>query len=99
VKRSKHPPPIGLVTLIHNGKFYFGRWRRGVVRHYRSHRPIHTDVERSDEGITWIRGHHEWNSEEGRALRAAYVLREPKHRPEIPDTNYAEYFREGDLRE
>jgi len=99
VKRSKHPPPIGPVTIIQHDRLMFGKWRRGVVRHYISGNVIRSNVPRDEEGITWIRGHHEWNTEEGKALRAAYALREPERLPEIPDTNYSEYFRDGELDE
>jgi len=77
VKRSKHPPPIGPVTILKVGHVFHGNWRRGTVRHHVSGNLIQANVQRSDEGITWIRGHHDENSEEVKALRAAYAMRAP----------------------
>ena len=78
MKRAKHPPPIGPVTIIHRGKMHHGNWYRGTVRHNISHGLIQANVQRSDEGITWIRGHHDRRSAEAKALLAAYALR-PLH--------------------
>lgn len=75
VKRAGAPPPIGPVTVVFLDKVYLGRWRRGTVRRHRSHQLIQANVKRSDEGITWIRGHHDRRSAEVKALLAAYSMR------------------------
>ena len=63
------------MTIIHKGKLHHGNWRRGTVRHNISHGLIQANVPRSDEGITWIRGHHDRRSGEAKALWAAFALR------------------------
>lgn len=78
MKRSKHPPSIGPVTIVHRDKLCHGNWHRGTVRHNISHGLIQANVERSDEGITWIRGHHGRRSAEVKALLAAYAMRPPR---------------------
>lgn len=75
MKRAKSPPPTGDVTIVFLGKVYQGTWRGGTVRHATSKNLIQANVKRSDEGITWIRGHHDPRSKAARALRAAYALR------------------------
>jgi len=73
-RSSLTPPPIGPVTIIRHGKTHHGNWRRGTVRHNVSHNLIQANVQRSDEGITWIRGHHDRRSAAVKALWAAYAL-------------------------
>lgn len=84
MKRHKQPLPIGPVTIFHHGKLHHGNWRRGTVRHNGSHNLIQSNVQRSDEGITWIRGHHDRRSAEAKALLAAYALR-PPHASKLAD--------------
>ncbi len=77
MKRSKHPPPIGPVTILRNGFLFLGKWRAGTVRHHVSGNLIQANVKREDEGIVWIRGHHTRRSVAVSALRAAYAMRAP----------------------
>lgn len=84
MKRSKHPLPTGPVTILKHGRVLLGTWRGGTVRHHTTHILIQANVQRSDEGTTWIRGHHDRRSAEVKALLAAYALRPPRQR-ELPD--------------
>lgn len=77
MKRAKSPPPTGDVTIVFLGKVFQGTWRGGTVRHATSGNLIQANVKRSDEGVTWIRGHHQNSSAEVKALLAAYALRPP----------------------
>ncbi len=73
MKNTPHRPPTGPVTIMHDGKLQLGTWKAGTVR-----RPtgslIAANVQRSDEGVRWIRGHHAEDTPEGKALIAAAAL-------------------------